>query len=71
MTTQQLRTITAINAALEADRASAELNSRPALTERERAQSLAQAMLAAKDAGRLDEARALAVELKPLMMWLD
>ena len=71
MTTQQRNTIAHINDQLASERAAAELNSRPVLSARERAQSLASAMLAAKDAGRLDEARALAIELKPLMSYLD
>jgi len=71
MTTQQHRTITAINAQLEGQRAQAELNSRPVLSLRDKAQSLAVAMLAAKAAGRLDDAKALAVELKPLLSYLD
>lgn len=71
MTTQQQQTINHIEAQLESDRAAAALNSRPVLSPRERAQSLATAMLAAKDAGRLTEARALAIELTPLLGYLD
>ncbi len=71
MTAQQTKTIRNINNDLASDRANAELNSRPSLSPRARAQSLAVAMLAAKDAGRLDEARALALELKPLLSYLD
>lgn len=43
---------------------------RPTLTDEARAQSLAQAMLAAIKDGRNDQARALAIELKPLMGFL-
>lgn len=71
MTAQQHRTIRNINDTHAAERASAELNSRPALSLRERAQSLAVAMLAAKDAGDTEKARALAIELKPLLPYLD
>ena len=71
MTAQQLRTINAVNDQLASDREACELNSRPVLSPRERAQSLASAMLAAKDAGRIEEARALATLLKPLMSYLD
>ena len=55
---------------LEAQRAQAELNSRPVLSLAEQAQSLAIAMLAAKDAGDLARARALATELRPLISYL-
>lgn len=71
MTAQQHRTIAHINNDLASDRAAAELNARPVLTLREQAQSLAVAMLAAKDAGDLVKARALAIELLPLMNYLD
>lgn len=70
MTTAQRQTIARIDSAMEAQRVSCELNSRPTLTPREKAQSLAQAMLAAKDAGRIEDAKALAIELKPLMEYL-
>jgi hypothetical protein len=71
MTASQHRTIAQINAQLDSDRAAAELNSRPALTLKEQAQSLAVAMLAAKDAGDLARARELATELRPLLSYLD
>jgi hypothetical protein len=57
-------------AQLAAHRHTCDDAARPVLTERERAQSLATAMIAAKGAGRIEQARALAVELKPLMGWL-
>jgi hypothetical protein len=71
MTTQQLRTIAHIDAQLEAQREMAELNSRPALTPKQRAISIHSAMMAAKQAGDLDKARALANELRPLLNELD
>ena len=71
MTTAQRATIARIEAQHEAQRFSASQVGRPVLTLREQAQSLAQAMLAAKEAGELDRARALAIELKPLMSYLD
>jgi len=71
MTTQQRITIAHIENQHESQRVQAELNSRPALSLRDQAQSLAIAMLAAKEAGDLDRARALAIELKPLMSYLD
>ena len=71
MTAQQQRTINTINAKDEAQRVSCQLNSRPVLTPKARAQSLATAMLAAKAAGDLDAARALAIELRPLLSYLD
>ena len=71
MTRQQAATIAHIEAGHEAQRFNAEQAGRPVLSKREQAQSLAIAMLAAKDAGDLDKARALALELKPLMSYLD
>jgi len=71
MTTQQLNTIAHINAQLEGQREQAELNSRPVLTLKAQAQNLYYAMMAAKAAGRLDDAKALANELRPLLSYLD
>lgn len=71
MTTQQRITIQHINDQLEAQRVGAELNSRPALSLKAQAINLYDAMMAAKAAGDLDRARALAVELKPLLGYLD
>lgn len=58
-------------AGLEAQRAATQLNSRPALTPKQRALNLHAAMMAAKQAGEIEKARALAVELKPLLGWLS
>lgn len=70
MTTQQARTIRSITDQHASERTAAELNSRPALTLAEQAQSLAIAMLAAKDAGDVQRARELAIELRPLISYL-
>ena len=40
---------------------------RPQLTDAQRALSLYHAMMAAKQAGRMDDARALATELRPIV----
>lgn len=71
MTTQQRITIQHINDQLESDRAQAELNSRPVLTLKEQAQSLYDAMMAAKAMDKIERARELALELRPLMSYLD
>lgn len=71
MTTQQLTTITHINAQLEAERFQAEQASRPVLNGREQALNVYHAMMAAKNAGEITKARALAIELKPLLSYLD
>ena len=71
MTAQQHRTIARINDSHAAERAQSELSARPMLSLREQAQSLAVAMLAAKDAGDVTKARTLAIELKPLLSYLD
>lgn len=55
-------------ATLEAQtRYTLDMAARPQLTDAERAVSIYHAMVAAKAMGRLDEARAMAVELKPLV----
>lgn len=71
MTTQQRITIAHIEAQHEAQRVSAELNSRPVLTLKAQALSLYDAMMVAKAAGNIAQARALAVELTPLLSYLD
>lgn len=71
MTSQQTRTITHINDQLASDRAAADLAARPVLTPKEQAIALHTAMMAAKHAGDITKARALAIELKPLLEWLD
>ena len=71
MTQQQHSIIARIDAQLEAQRFQAEQASRPALTLKEQAISLYDAMIAAKDAGDLVRARELATELKPLLNELD
>ncbi|MDQ2995436.1 MAG: hypothetical protein M3R61_00045 [Chloroflexota bacterium] len=71
MTTQQYITIQHIEAQHEAQRAAAQLNSRPVLTLKARAINLYDAMMVAKAAGDLDKARALAAELTPLLSYLD
>lgn len=71
MTSQQHITITHINDQLASDRASAELNARPVLTLKAQALNLYHAMMAAKLAGEITKARALAIELKPLLSYLD
>lgn len=70
MTTQQRATIAHIEASLEAQRENADYAARPALTLREQAESLYHAMMVAKAAGEIEKARALAVELKPLLEYL-
>jgi hypothetical protein len=71
MTTQQHIVIAHIDAALEAERFQAEQAARPVLSERELALNLYHAMMAAKQTGKLETARALAAELKPLLSYLD
>lgn len=71
MTTAQHNTIARINADLATDRELAELNSRPALDGKAQALNLYHAMMAAKQAGEIEKARALALELKPLLSYLD
>jgi hypothetical protein len=59
-----------IEAQMESHRFTAAQAARPNLTDEARAQSLAQAMLAAIKDGRDDQARALAIELRPLLSFL-
>lgn len=71
MTAQQRNTIARIEASHESQRVGCELNSRPSLTLKAQAESLYIAMMVAKEAGKLDAARALANELRPLVQYLD
>jgi len=71
MTTQQHITIAHINEAHEAQRFQASQASRPTLDGKAQATALYHAMMAAKQAGDITKARALAIELKPLLSYLD
>ncbi len=55
---------------LEAQRFNASYAARPVITNAQKAQDLAQRMIAAIKADRKDEARALAIDLKPLIGFL-
>lgn len=71
MTAQQTKTITAINAQHEAQRDLAQLNSRPVLSPKAHALNLYAAMRVAKLNGDLDTARALGLQLRPMLGELD
>lgn len=63
-------TRTRVYAQLEAQRWQAQQASRPAVTPEAQAQDIARRMIDANNDGDLETARRLALELRPLLLWL-